>query len=205
MKAPITRPSEKQLATLASISDSIQSLWINLGDKYAEWNESNIHAIAHSRHITAGLRSSFQDYTYSEAQRAVGFMMKLKSSYQSMWNKKWRAESLARQEAKAEDERIVSECLTWEAVMEWMTRVGPRFPVPSYFEFVKRIGKVTYWKRREKTRQLFTRRQTEDKHHQLGLDKAGYMISKCWEPVIEPGYDGTLWELIPDLQYLLEP
>ncbi|MCZ7556777.1 MAG: hypothetical protein M5R41_10295 [Bacteroidia bacterium] len=201
----MSSPSEKQLATLSSISDTILSIWIKLGEKYSEWTEANIHGMTYSRHVTATLRIRYEDYTYTEAQRAIGFLMKVKSSYQAMWNKKWRADAESRSALALEDEQIRQNCMTWEAVIEWMTRVHPFYQfVPCYFDFVKRIGRDTYWMKRDKVRPLFTRRQTEDKHKALRLDEAGWMIAKAWDAVQLPGHDGTLFELIPKLQYLLQ-
>jgi hypothetical protein len=199
--------TDAQAATLESLSDGIQALWIKLGDQYEDWGERDIHVIVHKRHITPVVRTSFAEYGRREAQRAIGFLMLVKAGYQAQWKKQWQGRVQAIEDEVAENEKIVAECLTWDAVMDWMKSHGPLYSyIPSYFDFVKSIGKgkekISYWRRREKTRPLFNRVEADRRHRDFGLADAGYTFQMAWQPVNTPGYKSALWELIPELQYV---
>lgn len=186
--------TERQLATLESLRDQIEAIWIKMGGKYEEMGEPDLHVIAHKKGITSELRSSYKDYATPEAQRAIGFLIKLKAGYQRTWTKQWQSEVAEREAEKHEDEGIQKECMTFDLVKEWMLTHSTFYEyIPCYFEFVKKIDGIGYWRKRETVFKLFSRWQAEQKMKSLGLDTRGVEFYSVFDPWHGPGHDGTLY------------
>lgn len=182
---------DQQIALCESLSDRVIGLWTKLGGVYAEWSDSKIHQILFNKHKTAVLRESFNEYPQTELTRSAGVLFRMVAAYQRKWNETWKAEAAQREAtqqqrdaAQQQRDSVISECMSRDAVMEWMAENAGGVSPVQYFTWQATIDGVHYYRRREKPIRLFSEAAARTLHEPL---RDSIEFQSMFDLVAEPG------------------
>lgn len=187
----------KKLAYLNSLTDQLLGIWQELGGKYADKTEDDIHAMMFSKGRCEERCHAWTEYTAPEQQQCISFLRyRILPGYQKQLKKKTDEQHEQwRQEKELKQSGLLYNDMVEASLKEYNTRLPAEIYEQAAF-----INGVSYFKKREKPIRLVKRNKAYDTWRFNRYDETDHEFpAPLFEEITVPGFSGTYFKPLFDM------